>query len=113
MPSETVSGLSEPNHADGKFPRPDLHERLARIIALTKPDVVFACYGMNDVIYNQLNEDRFNAYRNGMNWLHNELEKSAAKKIIFLKPPVHDDPKLGTQGYNLVLDTYSRWLLFQ
>lgn len=25
VPSETVSGLSEPNHAKGKFPRPDLH----------------------------------------------------------------------------------------
>ena len=28
LPSETVSGLSEPGHAGGKFPRPDLHERL-------------------------------------------------------------------------------------
>jgi len=27
LPSETVSGLSEPNHAGGAFPRPDLHER--------------------------------------------------------------------------------------
>src|SRR5688572_2414583 len=25
LPSETVSGLSEPGHAAGKFPRPDLH----------------------------------------------------------------------------------------
>ncbi len=113
LPSETVSGLSEPNHADGKFPRPDLHERLARVLALTKPDVVFACYGMNDGIYMPLREDRFKAYRDGMHWLHNELEKSGAQKIIFLTPPVHDDAKLGTKGYNLVLDTYSRWLLKQ
>ena len=27
LPSETVSGLSEPGHAGGAFPRPDLHER--------------------------------------------------------------------------------------
>ena len=27
LPSETVSGLSEEGHADGRFPRPDLHER--------------------------------------------------------------------------------------
>lgn len=33
LPSEAVSGLSEPNHADGKFPRPDLHERLGRVAA--------------------------------------------------------------------------------
>src|SRR4028119_637531 len=30
LSSETVSGLSEQGHADGSFPRPDLHERLAR-----------------------------------------------------------------------------------
>src|SRR5687768_16044307 len=28
LPSETVSGLSEDGHAGGKFPRPDLVERL-------------------------------------------------------------------------------------
>ena len=32
LPSETVSGLSEPGHAGGAFPRPDLHERLARVL---------------------------------------------------------------------------------
>ena len=32
LPSETISGLSEPGHAGGKFPRPDLHERLERVL---------------------------------------------------------------------------------
>ena len=48
LPSETCSGLSEPDHP---FPRPDVHERLDRALAKIKPDVVFACYGMNDGIY--------------------------------------------------------------
>ncbi|KAA5540910.1 SGNH/GDSL hydrolase family protein [Adhaeribacter rhizoryzae] len=113
LPSETVSGLSELNHADGKFPRPDLHERLARILAQVKPDVVFACYGMNDGIYLPFDAKRFQAFRNGIKWLHSELEKSNAKKIIYLTPPVHDDKELGTKGYNLVLDKYSEWLLSQ
>ncbi|MEP7230224.1 MAG: SGNH/GDSL hydrolase family protein [Ginsengibacter sp.] len=113
LPSETVSGLSEPNHADGEFPRPDLHERLARVLAMTKPDVVFACYGMNDGIYMPLDEERFKAYRDGMHWLHDELEKADAQQVVFLTPPVHDDSKLGTKGYNLVLDKYSKWLLAQ
>jgi len=113
LPSETVSGLSEPNHADGKFPRPDLHERLARILAQVKPDVVFACYGMNDGIYLPFDEKRFQAFRTGIKWLHSELEKSNAKKIIHLTPPMHDDKVLGTKGYNLVLDKYSQWLLPQ
>ena len=51
LPSETVSGLSERGHAGGKFPRPDLHERLGRVLEKMKPDVVIACYGMNDGIY--------------------------------------------------------------
>lgn len=113
LPSETVSGLSEPNHANGRFPRPDLHERLDRVLALTKPDIVFACYGMNDGISMPLDETRFRPYREGMKWLHTELEKTGAKRIIFLTPPVHDDKKMGTQGYNRTLDAYADWLLAQ
>src|ERR1043165_3991793 len=47
LPSETVSGLSEEGHADGKFPRPNLHERLPRVLKEARPDLIFACYGMN------------------------------------------------------------------
>jgi len=45
LPSETVSGLSEPGHAGGAFPRPDLHERLGRVLEKAKPDLIVACYG--------------------------------------------------------------------
>ena len=58
LSSETVSGLSEPNHAKGRFPRPDLHERLDRILSKVQPDLVFACYGMNDGIYMPFNDER-------------------------------------------------------
>jgi lysophospholipase L1-like esterase len=54
LPSETVSGLSEAGHAGGKFPRPDLHQRLDRVLRLVRPDVVIACYGMNCGIYQPL-----------------------------------------------------------
>lgn len=66
LPSETVSGLSEPGHADGKFSRPDLHERLERVLALTKPDLVFICYGMNDGIYLPLDSIRFQKFKDGL-----------------------------------------------
>ena len=59
LPSETVSGLTEPGHAGGQFPRPDLHERLDRVLAQTKPDLIVACYGMNDGIYHPFSEARF------------------------------------------------------
>jgi lysophospholipase L1-like esterase len=59
LPSETVSGLSEPGHAGGEFPRPDLRERLDRVLKRTKPDLIVACYGMNDGIYHPFGEGRF------------------------------------------------------
>lgn len=113
LPSETVSGLSEPNHADGAFPRPWLFTRLANVLTKTKADVVFACYGMNDGIYLPFDQTRFKAFQKGIERLRKMLEEAGVKRIIFLTPPVHDDPRKGVDGYNLVLDRYAQWLLDQ
>ncbi len=113
LPSETVSGLSEPNHADGAFPRPWLFTRLASLLEKTDADVAFACYGMNDGIYLPFDETRFEAFKNGMLRLREELERAGVKRIVFLTPPVHDDPESGLDGYNKVLDRYAQWLLEQ
>jgi lysophospholipase L1-like esterase len=110
LPSETVSGLSEPGHADGAFPRPDLHERLQRVLEQTKPDLVFACYGMNDGIHMPLDEGRFQKFKDGINWLHAEVIKSGAQ-IIHITPPVFDELRGGHPGYAAVLDHYADWLL--
>ena len=110
LPSETVSGLSEPGHADGKFPRPDLHERLARVLEQTKPDLVFACYGMNDGIYMPLDSGRFQKFKEGINWLHDEVVKTGAR-LIHLTPPDYDEANGKSIGYTNVLDVYANWLL--
>ena len=110
LPSETVSGLSEEGHAGGRFPRPDLHERLDRVLKATKPDLVFACYGMNDGIYLPFGEDRFQKFREGIEWLHEEVEKTGVK-IIHLTPPIFDELRGKNAGYAAVLDRYSDWLL--
>ena len=110
LPSETVSGLSEPGHADGQFPRPDLHERLARVLQQTKPDLVFACYGMNDGIYMPLDTGRFQKFMEGINWLHDEVEQTGAR-LIHLTPPDYDEARGKSIGYTNVLDIYSGWLL--
>jgi lysophospholipase L1-like esterase len=112
LSSETVSGLSEDRHAGGKFPRPDLAERLARILVQTKPDLVFACYGMNDGIYLPLDEARFAAFRRGMQHLHDSAIGAGAK-IIHLTPPVFDEIHGKHPGYAAVLDGYSEWLMSQ
>jgi lysophospholipase L1-like esterase len=108
LPSETVTGLSEPNHAGGRFPRPDLHERLERILTKTKPDLVFACYGMNDGIYMPFDDSRFQKFKEGINWLHYQVTNSGAS-IIHITPPIFDERK--GKAYANVLDIYSDWLI--
>ena len=115
LPSETVSGLSEEGHAGGKFPRPDLAERLGRVLRVVKPDVVIACYGMNCGIYQPLDKERFAKFQAGTERLHAAAEKAGAK-IIHLTPPVYDarPGKAGPAGsvdYDAVLTEYSKWLV--
>ena len=112
LPSETVSGLSEEGHAEGKFPRPDLHERLGRVLDKTKPDLVIACYGMNDGIYLPFNEERFQKFKDGILWLHERVTATGAK-IIHLTPPTFDEVKGGHAGYSDTLDRYANWLMAQ
>ena len=126
LPSETVSGLSEPGHAGGTFPRPDLHERLARVLDQTKQDLIVACYGMNDGIYYPLDEERFQKFREGMKRLREQAAQAGAR-MVHVTPPVFDPvPIKGNtlpaglaeyrrpyEGYNEVLDRYSEWLVGQ
>ncbi len=124
LPSETVSGLSEDGHAGGKFPRPDLHERLDRVLAKSKPDLVIACYGMNDGIYFPLGEERFAAYRSGMQKLRDKVAAVGAG-MLHLTPAAFDSLPIKAkvlpagldaypgpyEGYDDVLKAYSDWLL--
>lgn len=111
LPSETVSGLSEDGHAGGKFPRPDLAERLERVLATTKPDLVIACYGINCGIYQPFDKLRFEKYQQGMTSLKSHVEQAGAKFIV-MTPPFYDDQRSPRAfSYNEVLDQYGDWLV--
>jgi lysophospholipase L1-like esterase len=115
LPSETVSGLSEEGHAGGAFPRPDLHERLDRVLAKTKPDLVIVCYGINDGIYLPFSEERFARFQKGMQRLREKVAGAGAA-VIHLTPPTYDPIRAKGESYsgpnyNEVLDRYSEWLL--
>ncbi len=88
LPSETCSGLSEPRHP---FPRPDVHERIDRALARTKPDVVVACYGMNDGIYYPFGEERFARYKQGIEKIEAKV-RGAGAKLVLMTPTVFDPP---------------------
>lgn len=94
LPSETACGLSEPDHP---FPRPDVHERLDRALDRVKPDVVVACYGMNDGIYYPFSKERFATYQQGIKRLIDKVHKSGAK-LILMTPPAFDPLPLRKQG---------------
>lgn len=113
LPSETVSGLSEEGHAGGAFPRPDLHERLERVLKLTRPDLVIACYGINCGIYEPFDAKRFERYQQGIARLKQQVEKAGAH-LVLVTPPFYDDVRAPRPfSYNQVLDRYSDWLLGQ
>lgn len=112
LPSETASGLSEPDHAGGKFPRPCVHERLDRVLGGFRPTLVIACYGMNDGIMQPADPERMAAYEQGMTRLRDEVVKTGAR-VVLLTPPLFrvDRPESDTARYDAVLDGFATWLV--
>ena len=112
LPGETASGLSEAGHAGGAYPRPDVHERLARALELFKPTLVLACYGGNDGLYLPPDPERTRAYRDGQLRLHAACVRAGAK-VVHLTPPLFgvDLPKAPV--YEGVLEGYAQWLVAQ
>ena len=85
LPSETVTGLSEPAHP---FPRPNVLDRLDSALKVTRPDWVVACYGVNDAIYHPFDEERFAKFQSGMERLAERVRQSGARLILMTPPPM-------------------------
>jgi lysophospholipase L1-like esterase/pimeloyl-ACP methyl ester carboxylesterase len=95
LSSETCSGQSEPAHP---FPRPDVHERLDRALKRIEPDVVVACYGMNDGIYHPFSKKRFEIYQDGVNRLIKKVHATGAKLVLMTPPPFDAVPLKKRKG---------------
>ncbi|NEW08267.1 prolyl oligopeptidase family serine peptidase [Paenibacillus sp. SYP-B3998] len=119
--SETVSGLSEPDHP---FPRPCLQDRLSTALEQSKPDWVVIGYGMNDGIYSPYSEDHFKAYQEGIRKVVYEVKRRGVKAIVMTPPPFDAASfegelilsgsyswKTPYRSYNEVLKRYADWLL--
>lgn len=122
LSGETISGTSDDG---GDYPRPNVRERLDNALNTIKPDLVLACYGMNDGNYHPYSNMRFHNYRNGILELKSKVEAHGAQ-LILLTPTVFDpnpiEDRVSKEGethtywhpyynYNEVLTTYSDWLL--
>lgn len=121
LASETTSCLSEKTHP---FPRPCVQNRLQRALDLVKPQIVVACYGMNDGIYHPQSAERMRAFEQGIEKLIATAHKSGSE-IVLLTPPPFDAlpvkdkvvpgsaPDFGFmapyEGYDTVLADYARW----
>ena len=118
--SETTSGLSEKTHPG---PRPCVFTRLQRALDLVKPQVVFACYGMNDGIYHPQSPERMQAFETGIHKLIAACHAAGAD-VILLSPPPFDKLPVGSlqkidapdfsyripyEGYDSVLTDYAKW----
>ena len=103
LSSETASGLSEQGHAGGAFPRPCVHERLQRALDAVRPQVVVACYGMNDGIYQPYNEANMKAFMDGITRLVDAC-KAAGAQVILVTPPIFEGG-----AYDQVLGKFAEW----
>ncbi len=89
LSSETLSGTSESGHP---YPRPDVHARLARVLELTRPNLVFVCYGMNDGIYTPPDPARLELYRQGVDTVVRAVKQAGAEVIVGTPPPFDPRP---------------------
>ena len=120
--SETISGTSEPDHDPV---RPCAHDRFTRDVVSEKPDVIVACFGMNDGNYHPFDEERFDRFKGGLRRLIDRTRAETQARLVILTPPPFDpyhrlvlDPDAKTYGYkyaavdyDATLEQYSRWLM--
>ena len=118
LSSETATELSTDENAGhvkaAGFARPFIGDRLECSLALTKPDLLFVCYGMNDASALPEGPEGLRRFGDAITRLRDTALRSGVKRVVFCTPPVHDpvkaiDPAKNPHERNLV--AYRDWLL--
>lgn len=115
--SESATELTETENAAHKnsagFPRPWIGERLDRILAATKPDLVFVCYGMNDAGALPMNDSALQRYAAALTHLRTTALASGAKNVVLLTPTVRETSAdaWAANTHDQKLGRYAEWLL--
>jgi lysophospholipase L1-like esterase len=116
LSSETASDLTEAENAphvkSAGFGRPMVSERLDRALAATKPDLLIACYGMNDGDNLPPGEPGTKRFGDAITHLRDTAMKSGVKRVVICTPPVFD-PKArnGNPQHEENIARYASWLL--
>lgn len=114
--SETVTDLTPEENAGHvqahQFPRPAIRERLGRALRLTRPDLLFVCYGMNDGGALPGDESGMKRFTDAITLLRETALKSGVRRVIVCTPPVHDDKgDVSKAFHDANLSRYATWLL--
>ncbi len=115
LSSETATDISEEENASHNkqhgFPRPLLSVRLSRLLAESRPDLLFACYGMNDSSVLPKGEEGIKRFCGAIEALRNEAEKAGVSAIVLCSPPIQDaGPGRGISDNDAKLESYASWM---
>jgi lysophospholipase L1-like esterase len=116
LASETASDLTPEENAaylhQFGFGRPFVSHRLERALAASRPDLLFACYGMNDAGSLPSDSAGRRRFAKAIRNLRDAAFKAGVKRVVICTPPVHDakgDARQKFQDENLA--RYTAWLL--
>jgi len=113
--SETATDLTPEENAShlqlNGFGRPFVSERLARVLAATRPDLLFVCYGMNDGGSLPPDASGTQRFAAAITRLRTAALAAGVKRVVLCTPPVQDAKGNDQQKFHDEnLARYTAWL---